>query len=58
MKKLTDKQVEARIEMYEECIEHLNLDVTEDREEMKQAKIVQRQIRAIANRFYDKHKVV
>lgn len=55
MKKLTEEQIEARMEMYEECIEHLNMNITTVPVEMEQLKIVQKELRSISNSFYRKY---
>lgn len=55
MKKLTRKQIVARIEMYEEAIEHLDMDVCDTKEEIRQAKIVQNQIRKISLAFQKRY---
>lgn len=55
MKKLTKKQIEARIEMYEEAISHLDMDVCDTEEERKQAKIVQNQIMSMSLKFQRKY---
>ncbi len=56
MKKLTEEQVEARMEMYAECIEHLNMDITTDPVEIEQGISVQKQLRSIADKFYKRYK--
>ena len=55
MNKLTRKQVVARVEMYEEVIEHLDMDVCDTEEEIRQSKIVQNQIRKISLAFQKRY---
>jgi len=53
-KTLTKKQIEARMNMYEEAAAHLEGSVTdpEVKEEREQANYVSHQIRLIADNFY------
>jgi hypothetical protein len=55
MSKLTNEQVEARIEMYEEAAEHLSLSVHDSDIEKQQSFIVIKQIRALQRKFLNKH---
>ena len=52
MDKLTKKQIDARMEMYQEAIEHLDGDVCDTAVEREQANIVQQELRGIAEKFY------
>jgi hypothetical protein len=53
--RLTKEQIEARIEMYEEAANHLELSVTMSEAELEQAKVVSKELRAMLQRFYEKH---
>ena len=55
MKKLTQEQIDARIEMYEEVIEHLYMNICDTAEEKRQAKVIQNQIRRLSEAFQKKH---
>ncbi len=55
MRKLTRKEIEARMVIYQEIIDHLGMDICETFEEKQQVTIVQKQIRTMADRFYYKH---
>ena len=53
MKKLTEEQVEARMEMYDECIDHLGMSVCEEGSvEREQADILIRLLRNQSSKWY------
>ena len=52
---LTIEQIHARLDMYEDAAGHLDLSVTETANEREQKWIVQRQIRALAEKFLKDH---
>jgi len=52
-KKLTWEQVEARCNMYDEAANYFDTYESEDDAENQQAKVVQRQIRALCKKFYN-----
>lgn len=54
-KPLTKEQVEARINMYQEAIDHLTSSVHDNKEEMIQSEIVRRQIFLLMKKFSDKY---
>jgi len=51
---MTKEQIEARIEAWDECAEHLGMIWTSDPEEKRQGVIVQKQIRKRINYLVDK----
>ncbi len=56
-KKLTEEQIEARLNMYEEAASHLELDVCDTDVEREQADIVVKQIRAMSKKFEETYYV-
>ena len=57
MKKMTQKEVEERMIIYDEIVDHLNHNICETKGEEKQAKIVKKQIEKIMYRFYARYKL-
>lgn len=55
MKKLTSKEIQARLAMFDEAADHLLGDVSEDPIENKQKRFVRGAIINLANQFARKH---
>lgn len=48
------EQIEARMVIYDDIIVHLDMDLTDIPEELKQQKIVQKQLKNMAHKWYCK----
>lgn len=53
--RLTKEQIEARISMYNEGIDHMEMEIFDDEVEREQALFIQRQLIQLRDKFVAKH---
>ena len=52
MKKLTQKQIDARMIVYDEVIDHLDGDIYDTATELEQGKIIRQQIKKLSENWF------
>lgn len=55
MKALTVEQIEARMNVYDDLIDHLDCSIYENETERAQGVIMKAQLKRLAKDFYDRH---
>jgi hypothetical protein len=53
--RLTTEQIEARICMYQEAVDHMEMDIYHDSIEREQALFIRNQIIRLRDKFIEKH---